>query len=102
MTTWKKFSQNLCAYLVTEQILKPILKTCTNYETIMSIIDERGKISELLNCGLTIIKPILFAMRFVHAEKRKRKRKRDWALHLHAASELIPYFSASCHVNYAR
>ena len=36
-------------------------------------------------------------MLFVRAE-----READWALHLWAVKEMIPYFSAAGHVNYAR
>ena len=44
-----------------------------------------------------LIKPVLMVMQFIRAE-----REGEWALHLHACKEMIPYFFAANHTNYAR
>ena len=45
---------------------------------------------------LNLIKPVL-TMMYVRTE-----REGEWPLHIFAIKEMIPYFSASCHINYTR
>ena len=44
-----------------------------------------------------LIKPVLLTMMFVRAE-----REGDWPLHLATYKQMLPYFFAAGHVNYAR
>ena len=44
-----------------------------------------------------LIKPVLLMVQFIRAD-----REGEWALHLHAYKEMIPYFFAANHTNYAR
>ncbi len=44
-----------------------------------------------------LVKPVYIMMLFVRAE-----REGDWPLHLWAVKEMLPYFFAASHINYAR
>ena len=97
----KKFPQNVRALrIVTEELLRPILdnqelhstKDLTKYLASKSQKSDTTKL--WVDC---LIKPVLIMMKFVQAEKEG-----DWPLHLWAVEDMLPYFFASSHVNYAR
>ena len=98
----KKFPQNVRALrIVTEELLRPLLdyhqelhstKELTEY---LALESQKSNTTKLwVDC---LIKPVLIMMKFVRAE-----REGDWPLHLCAVEEMLPYFFASSHVNYAR
>ena len=101
MLSGKKYPQNVRALrLVVEELLHPLFGN-NDFQT----IDE---LREFLDAGCLrsrttkswvdcLIKPVLICMTFVQAE-----REGDWLLHLLVVQEMLPYFFASGHVNYAR
>ena len=44
-----------------------------------------------------LVKPVLLIMDFLRVEPEG-----EWALHLRAVSQMMPYFCATGHINYAR
>ena len=62
---------------------------------VLNTVAAKSKTSKLWIDGL--IKPVFLMMRFVRAE-----REGEWPLHLSAVSDMIPYFFAAGHQNYAR
>ena len=99
MLSGKKFPQNarvLC--LVMEEVLSKIIERLDTYEdliTSLETLSEQSKTTKLwVDC---LIKPVLLMMVFVRAE-----REGDWPLHLWAVQEMMPYFFAAGHHNYAR
>jgi hypothetical protein len=101
LLTGKKFPQNVRALrIVTEELLKPILDNQGLHSTkelkkyLASKSNKSNTTKLWVDC---LIKPVLIMLEFVRAE-----REGDWPLHLHAVEEMLPYFFASSHVNYAR
>ena len=101
MMIGKKFPQNIRALrIVVEELLRPILtgdtvKDMHGLESILSDISNRSKTSHLwIDC---VIKAVFIMMMYIRAE-----READWCLHLTAVKEMLPYFFAAGHVNYAR
>ena len=101
MLSGKKFPQNVRAMrLVVEELLRNTLDA-GNMESMDSLllhldeVAEKSKTSKLwVDC---FIKPVFIMMLYVRAE-----REGDWPLHLAAVQQMLPYFFASGHVNYAR
>ena len=64
----------------------------------MDILEQKATKSRTAQVWLdNLIKPVFIMMVFIRAE-----READWPLHLYAVTEMIPYFFASGHFNYAR
>ena len=64
----------------------------------MSIVNDKANKSRTANLWTdNLIKPVFIMVIFVRAE-----READWPLHLWAVEEMLPYFFASSHCNYAR
>ena len=86
--------------IVTEELLRPILdnqelhstKNLTKYLASKSQKSDTSKL--WVDC---LIKPVLIMMKFVWAE-----REGDWPLLLWVVEDMLPYFFASSHANYAR
>lgn len=99
MLSGKKFPQNMRAMrMVTEEILRPLIQTSTDYEHLMSILNNKASQSKTAKMWVdNFIKPVLLMMVFVRSE-----READWPLHLWAVGEMLPYFFAAGHCNYAR
>ena len=81
-----------------EEVLSKVLeKSDTHDDLIISLeaLAEQSKTTKLwLDC---LIRPVLLMMLFIRAE-----REGDWPLHLWAVQEMMPYFFAAGHHNYAR
>ena len=97
----KKFPQNVRALrIVTEEILRPVLDDQGLHTTndLLKYLDLKSQQSSTTKLWVDcLIKPVLIMMKFVRAE-----REGDWPLHLCAVEDMLPYFFASGHVNYAR
>ena len=99
MLSGKKYPQNVRAFrLLAEELLRKHIRETDAYEdldTMMTDVSNQSKTSKLwVDCFL---RPVLLMMAFVRAE-----RESDWPLHLWVMSQMMPYFFASGHVNYAR
>ena len=99
MLTGKKFPQNMRAMrMVVEELLSSIMVTSEDYDQLMSILNDKANKSRAAKLWTdNLIKPVFLMMIFVRAE-----READRPLHLWAVEEMLPYFFASSHCNYAR
>ena len=88
------------ALRIVAEHLRPILTGGTvndmhGLKSSISDIRSRSKTSHLwIDC---VIKAVFIMMMYICAEKEA-----DWCLYLTAAKEMLPYFFAAGHVNYAR
>jgi len=99
MLSGKKFPQNARALrLLVEEVISSTVKNVSSAKELIVSLDskaERSKTAMLwVEC---LIKPVFLMMLYVRAE-----READWPLHLHAVKEMLPYFFAAGHQNYAR
>ena len=99
MLSGKKFPHNMRAMrMVVEELLRPSIETCDDYDQLMAILNNKASKSRTAKMWIdNFIKPVLLMMVFVRAEQEA-----DWPLHLWAVGEMIPYFFAAGHCNYAR
>ena len=96
MTTGKKFPQNMRALrIIAEELLRPILTggTANDMHGLKISVAEVKHSHLWIDC---VIKAVFIMMMYICAE-----READWCLHLTAAKEMLPYFFAAVHVNYA-
>ena len=98
MLTGKKFPQNTRALrLVVEEILRDTLNSVNSYQDLLDELFTKAEASRTSKHWVNnLILPVFLIMIFVRAE-----REGDWALHLWAVNEMIPYFFASAHIHYA-
>ena len=69
-----------------------------SYQNLMEVLETKASQSKTTQWWVeNLVKPIFIMMLFVRAE-----REVDWPLHLWAVKEMIPYFFAAGHWNYAR
>ena len=101
MLSGKKYPQNVRALrLLTEELLRPVFleNNLTSMEDLQQILEDialHSRTSKMwIDC---VIKPVLLMQQYIRAE-----READWALHLSAVQEMLPFFYAAGHVNYAR
>ena len=101
MLTGKKYPQNVRALtMLVEELLRPVFETydltsMTELQTKLDDIAKQSRTSKLwVDC---VIKPVLVMLRYIRAE-----RESDWLLHLSSVEEMLPYFFAASHFNYAR
>ena len=84
--------------IVVEELLRDILSKVDTYESMMEVLETKASQSKTTQWWVeNLVKPIFIMMLFVRAE-----REVDWPLHLWAVKEMIPYFFAAGHCNYAR
>ena len=84
--------------MVVEELLRGVIETVYTNDDLMLALERKASSSRKSKIWIeNLIKPMLIMMLFVRAE-----READWALHLWAVKEMIPYFFAAGHVNYAR
>lgn len=102
MLNGKKFPQNVRALrLVAEELLRkvlqenPYMSTYDELEIWLKDAADKSRTAKLWTEML--IKPVFIMMLYIRAE-----RESDWPLHLDAVQQMLPYFFASGHVNYAR
>ena len=99
MLSGKKFPQNVrVLHHVMEEVLSKVVKKLDAYEDMiisLETISEQSKTTRLwVDC---LIRPVLLMMLFVRVECEG-----NWPLHLWAVQEMMPYFFAAGHHNYAR
>ena len=83
---------------VVEELLRPYMPELSSFRDMMNFLEDvssKIRTSKLwVDC---LIKSVLLIMQYVRAE-----RTGDWLLHLYASAEMIKYFFAAGHVNFAR
>jgi hypothetical protein len=101
MLSGKKFPQNIRAMrIVLEELLRSTMSegSITTMEELLARLDHAASTSNTSKLWVDcFIKPVFIIMLYVRAE-----REGDWPLHLLAVKQMLPYFFASAHVNYAR
>ena len=99
MLTGKKFPQNYRALrLLTEELLRELIEGTTSHADLMLELEERSLSSRTTRLWVdSFLKPTFIMMLFVRAE-----REGDWSLHLSSVTQMLPYFFAAGHINYAR
>lgn len=101
MLSGKKFPQNVRAMrLVVEELLRGIMRNenITSMDELSSYLDKAASASKTSKLWVDcLLKPVFIMMMYVRAE-----REGDWPLHLVAVKQMLPYFFAAAHVNYAR
>ena len=83
---------------VVEELLRPYMPELSSFRDMMNFLEDvssKIRASKLwVDC---LIKSVLLIMQYVRAE-----RTGDWLLHLYASAEMIKYFFAAGHVNFAQ
>ena len=99
MLTGKKFPQNCRALrMITEELLRDMLEHIDCHTDLMALLEERASRSRTVKLWLdNLVIPTFIIMLFIRAE-----READWPLHLWSVKQMIPYFFAAGHINYAR
>jgi hypothetical protein len=99
MLSGKKFPQNFRVLrLLTEEFLRAHIEGCESREEMLGALQRNSLRSITTRLWFqNLIKPVFIMMVFVRAE-----READWPLHLWAVEQMMPYFFASAHFNYAR
>lgn len=99
MLSGKNFPMNVRALrMVVEELLRNTIPTFTLYDDMVAELDILASQSRTAKHWVeNLIKPVLIMMMYVRAE-----REGEWALHLYAVKQMLPYFFAAGHVNYAR
>ena len=99
MLAGKRFPQNFRALrIVVEELLRDILFKVDTYESMREILETNASQSRTTQLWVeNLVKPIFIMLLFVRAE-----READWPLHLWAVKEMLPFFFAAGHCNYAR
>ena len=97
--TGKNFPQNTRALrIVVEQVLQQILCEVNTFDELMQELKARASKSRTAKHWVeNLILPALLMLIFISAEQEG-----EWALHLWAVNEMIPYFFAAGHIHYAR
>ena len=99
MLIGKKFPMNMRALrFVVFELLYGLIDEVRSYEDFLLFLDELSAKSLLAEHWVkNLIKPVLLMMLYVRAE-----REGEFALHYYACKEMLPYFFAASHWNYAR
>ena len=102
MLSGKKFPQNIRALrLLTEELLRGTIEKNDNinsYDKLLATLNDKTKVNRTAKLWVdNLIRPVLIMMMFVRAE-----READWPLHLWCVKEMMPFFFAAGHFNYAR
>ena len=101
MLSGKKFPQNIRAIrLVLEELLRSTMSdgSISTMEELLTRLDHAASASNTSKLWVDcFIRPVFIMMLYIRAE-----REGDWPLHLVAMKQMLPYFFASGHVNYAR
>ena len=93
------FPQNFRALrLVAEEILRPVISHVISMDELMEDLETKATSSPTSKLWLeNLVKPVFIMMVFVRAE-----REGEWPLHLWALQQMLPYFFAAGHHQYAR
>ena len=101
MLTGNNFPQNTRALrMVAEALLQPIISRAESHEDLASILEKEATTSRTAKVWVGFLPRHTCAdhgdLQYVRAE-----REAEWSLHLWAMQQMIPYFFAVGHVNYA-
>ena len=99
MMTGKKFPMNMRALrFAVIELLKGHIDDVHCYEDLEKILKDKAAKSLVAEHWINnLIRPVFLMMLFVRAE-----REGEFPLHLYACHQMIPYFFAAGHINYAR
>ena len=99
MMTAKKFSMNIRALrFAVMELLKGSIDDVYSYEDLEKRMEDLiGKSMIAEHWINNLIRPVFLMMMFVRAE-----REGEFPSHLYACHQMIPYFFAAGHINYAR
>ena len=99
MMTGKKFPMNIRALrFAVMELLKGFIDDVYSYQNLEKRIEYVAQKSMIDEHWINnLIRPVFLMMLFVRAE-----REGEFPLHLYACRQMIPYFFAAGHVNYAR
>ena len=99
MLSGKKFPMNIRALrMVVEELLRNVIKDMSDSTDLSSYLEEVSKRSLTAKHWIdNLVKPLFLCLQFIRAE-----REGEWLLHLSAVRDMIPYFFAAGHQNYAR
>ena len=101
MLPGKKFPQNIRAMrLVLEEMLRSTMSdgSISTMEELLTRLDHAASASNTSKLWVDCFnKPVFIMMLYIRAEQQG-----DWPLHLVSLKQMLPYFFASSHVNYAR
>ena len=96
MLTGKNFPQNTRALRIVEQVLHQILCEVNTFDELMQELKARASKSRTAKHLVeNLVLPVLLMLMFIRAEQEG-----EWALHLWALNEMIPYFFAAGHIHY--
>ena len=95
----KYFPQNSRALrMVVEELLRPYIVNMDDADELDEFLEKLSKDSRSSKLWIdNLIKPYFIILKFIRAE-----RESDWPLHLEMVSQMLPYFYAANHHNYAR
>jgi hypothetical protein len=99
MLTGKKYPQNVRALrMITEEVLHETVISADSEDDLMVMLKNKATQSRTAKLWVEcLIIPVFIIFMYVRAE-----REGDWPLHLVAVKEMMPYFFAAGHINYAR
>ena len=99
MLTGKKFPMNIRALrFAVLELLRDFVDDVTSYDELQIKLNDVSKKSILAEHWINnLIRPVFLMMLFIRAE-----REGEFPLHLYACKEMLPYFFAAGHINYAR
>ena len=99
MLTGKNFPQNTRVLrMVADELLRPLISRVDTHEDLVSLLEKEATKSRTAKVWVeNPVIPVLIMMIYVRAE-----REAEWSLHLWSMQQMIPYFFAAGHVNYAR
>ena len=79
-------------------LLRGTIVHMDSHDSLMKVLDNKSQESRTTKLWVeNLIKPVMLMMMFVRAE-----READWPLHLFCVKEMMRYFFAAGHFNYAR
>ena len=99
MLLGKKFPMNVRALrFVVLELLRGFVEEMYKYDDLLLFLDAVSEKSRLAKHWVdNLIKPVLLILLYIRAE-----REGEFALHLYVCNQMLPYFFAAGHWNYAR
>lgn len=99
MLIGKKFPQNVRALrIIVIEMLRPLISQDTTESDFTATMEELCKKSVLAEHWINnLVRPVLLVMMYIQAERNGK-----FDLHLHACKQMLPFFFAAGHWNYAR
>ena len=99
MLLGKRFPMNVRVLrFVVLELLRGFVEEMYKYDDLLVLLDAVSEKSRLAkHCVDNLIRPVLLIMLYIRAE-----REGEFALHLYVCNQMLPYFFAARHWNYAR